>query len=150
MAVVFGIIVEILIFRDDFYHRKSLDLSPVQIGSAGKLTSLDRLFDHDCRSLGEGIIDGRHQSIGLFHFRDTEAGTSVSRFYEERQSETFYGLGSESIDIHSFTDECIRRKLHVINIAEIALARIFVERHRRYESAAPAVRNAEHLEITLK
>ena len=35
MAVVLGIIVEILIFRNDFDYRKSLDLSPVQIGSAG-------------------------------------------------------------------------------------------------------------------
>ena len=47
MAVVLGIIVEILIFRNDFDYRKSLDLSPVQIGSAGKLTSLDIAFNQN-------------------------------------------------------------------------------------------------------
>ena len=132
MAVVLGVVVEILVLGDDLDQGERGDLLAVEICRAGQLAAGDALFDQHRMVLGEGILDGVSELLAAAHARDPEARAALGGLHEHGELQLGGHLGVHLSVVHSVADIHVRGAFGKPQVPDVALAGVFVEDDRAH------------------
>ena len=150
MAVVLGVVIEIVVVGNYLYHRKGLDSGPVKIHGAGQFPAGDALFHQYGIAFRKCEADGVGKGGSLGNLGYAEAGTSVGGFYEQGQAQACDSPVGKSVNVFAILpDECGRGEPDSFHLSHVPLAGILVEGDRRYIGAAPRERYSQHFQVSL-
>ena len=143
-GIVFGFVVEELVFADDFAQRQHQQLTVVAEHAAGQLATFHIFFDEDFGVFGKSLVDGRYKLFGMFYFAHPHTRSTGIGFYKNRERELLHDF----ICIYPLAGKKVNRTRgkHAVR-SHHPIAVIFVEGERRDQRTRSCKRNAEHLKI---